>query len=893
MKTKVLLLTFLMCIVTSESIRAQFNFQQYATPPGINVGTSWMSDISIDAFNNKWVSFGTDGVGVFDNTSWVFYNSGNSPLPSDSTTCTRFDLAGNVWIGTSNGLAFKSGTNWAIYSTVNSGLPNNVITTINATNSTIWIGTLGGLVSFDGTTWTQFNTTNSGLPNDSVTCLEWDNNGKLWIGTRNGLASFDGSIWNVFTEANSDLSRYIIDLELDIHDRLWISCGIKTGIQINTSGVYYVESSILKSFLNDFYNRDLVLQFPKQLIFGKTTAGELLIRANSFSASLFIKCLSSGISFYEIPALNNATINFGINLVVDQSDQLWWLNKYRFYLYSIDLTSYVSHLNDDITPENFRKLNINDVSAGIMVSGDMHWDGYNSHYTVPKDDGKNSVFASALWIGGIDAGGQLHASVQTYRQTNTDYWPGPIDGLSTPIDSSTSLDFNRIWKIDKWKIEEFKYNFLAGNVSNGSYIIPEEFVTWPAKGNGIVTDNLAPFVDYNNDGIYNNMDGDFPLIKGDQFLYRIFNDSLAGSSAASSDGLRLGVEVHASAYAFNCSTISDSNIVLNRTTFYNYTIINRSTNDYDSVYVGLWCDVDLGNSQDDYVGCDTLLAAGFVYNGDNNDETSLGYGLNPPMQNIKVLKGMIADPMDGIDNDLDGTIDEAGERSTMNHFMYYDNVNNSPTGYPDSIGEYYNYLRSIWLDGIPVRYGGNGRNTSGPPTNFMYSGEPYNSSGWTEITAGNTPEDRRMVLSSGPVSLDAADTISLDFAYVFSWDSINPNGLTTSIARNRADLMRVQQWFDQQNFPSCEVYTVGLAESEMKQPVYSLFPNPASNTIYINCSNEKNTNLTYKIMNVIGEQLLHGSGTISEIDISALSSQVLFIQIESDQLREVHKIVKY
>ncbi|MBK6642947.1 MAG: hypothetical protein IPG39_17825 [Bacteroidetes bacterium] len=84
------------------------------------------------------------------------------------------------------------------------------------------------------------------MPNDSITCLERDKNGILWIGTRNGLASFDGSIWNVFTEANSDLSRYIIDLELDIHDRLWISCGIKLGIQINTSGVYYLESSILK-----------------------------------------------------------------------------------------------------------------------------------------------------------------------------------------------------------------------------------------------------------------------------------------------------------------------------------------------------------------------------------------------------------------------------------------------------------------------------------------------------------------------------------------------------------------------------------------------------------------------------------------------------------------------
>lgn len=643
----------------------------------------------------------------------------------------------------------------------------------------------------------------------------------------------------------------------------------------------------------DFYQKDVSLQFPNQVTFARTNSGEILFRVISTNTNLFIKCKQSGIEWYEMPPLNLTPSTFGFNLIIDQSDRLWWLPRFRFYFYSIDLNSYVPKLNTHTNPDNFRKLNVNDVSAGILADCGMHWDGDNSSYEVPKGSGLSPVFASALWIGGIDAGGQIHTAVQTYRQTGADYWPGPISGISTPMDSSTCLQFNRIWKIDKWKVTEFIYNYSSGNVANGTYIVPEELTTWPAKGNGNVTDQLAPFVDLNNDGIYNVYDGDYPLIKGDQMLFRIFNDSLSVHNSTVPAGLPLGVEVHASAYAYSCQGIADSNQVLNTTTFYEYKIINRSVRDYDSLYVGLWSDVSLGNSWDDYLGCDTLFSAGFVYNGDNDDENLGGYGLNPPMQNIKVLKGMLADVGDGIDNNLNGITDEPGERTTMNHFMPVNKAPASPVGTPISAGDYYNYLRSIWKDGVHLHYGNDGRNTAAPLTNFMFSGLPYDTTGWTEFSSGNLPEDRRLLVSSGPVSFDSGDTLSLDFAYVFSWDPINPNGLATSIARNRADLIRVQQWFDQQSFPSCEVYTVGLAESELKQSVYSLFPNPASNTIYINCSNEKNSYLTYKIMNVLGEQLLHGSVTISEIDVSALSSQVLFIQIESGQLREVHRIVKY
>ena len=53
----------------------------------------------------------------------------------------------------------------------------------------------------------------------------------------------------------------------------------------------------------------------------------------------------------------------------------------------------------------------------------------NGRYEIPKGSGKHSMFAGALWIGGYDDNGQLKVAGQTYRQSGTDYWPGPLDNV--------------------------------------------------------------------------------------------------------------------------------------------------------------------------------------------------------------------------------------------------------------------------------------------------------------------------------------------------------------------------------------------------------------------------------------------------------------------------------
>ena len=51
-------------------------------------------------------------------------------------------------------------------------------------------------------------------------------------------------------------------------------------------------------------------------------------------------------------------------------------------------------------------IDVNNVGATILGGGDMWWNLSDARYEIPKGSGLNSLFGS-LWIGGVDAGGQL------------------------------------------------------------------------------------------------------------------------------------------------------------------------------------------------------------------------------------------------------------------------------------------------------------------------------------------------------------------------------------------------------------------------------------------------------------------------------------------------------
>jgi hypothetical protein len=171
---------------------------------------------------------------------------------------------------------------------------------------------------------------------------------------------------------------------------------------------------------------------------------------------------------------------------------------------------------------------------------------------------------------------------------------------------------------------------------------------------------------------------------------------------------------------------------------------------------------------------------------------------NPPAIGFDFIKGIKADDNDGIDNDRDGTIDEANEEIKMSNFVYYNNDANPQVGNPSTSQDHYNYMRSIWRDNTPITYGNYGQNGT-IPCKYMFPGNsdavgwgvggttssPNPQAEWTEQTAGNSPADRRFLMSAGPFTFSSGEVSETQIAVV--WSRNYENGALGSVAKLLTD----------------------------------------------------------------------------------------------------------
>ncbi len=809
------MLQFLFIVAIATNSAGQNGVTSYPLP---TTGSNFFRNcLKIDAAGNKWVGFRNIGLGKFDGTTWTMFDTLNSNIPANAVNDVAFDASNTMWVATINGLAKYDGATWTTYTTINSGLPSDSISCLFVHNSEIWIGTNKGLVKYNAGVWTVYNTSNSGLSTNTIQCINIESNNDVWVGTKIGLLKKSGNTWINYANINPyyTASYSILCIYIDANNDKWLGT--------NYGALKLVGSNLTS--INSLFTSYAINNYKTVYSITKGVHGGIVFKGVSDLIEI------SGNQIYKY--LN---IGSDLNVLDDNSKLIWSINKSNSLLYSFNYLNYPSNALLDPISKGVNVLDINEVRADILDRGDLFWGVYTNHlsgYEVPKNTGRNSNFASALWMGGLDNGGALHVAAMTYRQNGNDFWPGPLDTINGTIDSVTSDKYDKIWKIDRVKIEEFKYMFSIGAVQSGAYTPQNDIITWPAIGTGNFTRKLAPFVDVNHDGLYNPLtDGDYPDIKGDQMCYWIFNDNLHPHTETG--GAALKVEIHASAYAYTCPTITDSLIALNYTTFYSYKIFNRSTNDYHNTSLGFWEDIDIGYYLDDYVGCNPKNNYGFVYNGDSNDGSGepTAYGIKPPMLSTVILNGPMAEPNDGIDNNNNGTIDEVGEKNLMTNFLSYNNSNNPINGNPSGAIQYYNFMNSRFSDGTHLTYGGNGIGGS-IPYNFIYDGIPAGT-GWDESSSGDLPDDRRFLIGCGPFNLNAGQNVDFDFALVFTRDTVSNYTIQNLYQKNKEDVNRVQKWYAVDNFPSCLNLNIGINE-EIKNKTEELFiyPNPANNNITV------------------------------------------------------------
>ena len=574
---------------------------------------------------------------------------------------------------------------------------------------------------------------------------------------------------------------------------------------------------------------------------------------------------------------------------------------------------------DIVNNHSYDSLNINNINAGIssnnilftrrneLISG---WYGYftGPHFEVPKGSGKNTIFLNTMWIGGLNSSGGLHQAGQRYRSNGTDYQPGPI---ANSYDSAFLVNWQRTWKLTKEEV-----GFHRNNWWKDDYEPIELIAKWPGNGDPAydMAEQLAPYYDNDGNGIYDPAFGDYPLIRGDQCIYFMVNDDKKHTETG---GDSLQVEVHCMAYAYDAPADS----ILNNTIFVHYDLINRSQNTYFDTYFGVFTDFSIGYDWDDYVGSDVMSNSFLGYNGYNidgrNDPGS--YGENPPAQSTTFLAGPFLDA-DNEDNPS-GACDESkngvnfgngiidDERHGMSNFIYFGGAGFMDD--PQIHVEYYQYLRAHWRDNTPLNFGGLGHYlwAPGPECRYMWPGDTdpynwgtecvlpndgYNQNGkwWTEEHESNSPGDRRGLGSCGPFTFHPGDVQEVELAYVFA-NSYKGADSSKKLLSERLSELRQRVLDGEIVIPNDEL---DINEQSTSVHNFKIYPNPASEVIYIETEELRGGKAEYRIISPMGIVIASGSimnKTKNEINIQYLKPGFYIITVITENGIASNKFIKY
>ncbi|MCC6412874.1 MAG: PQQ-binding-like beta-propeller repeat protein [Saprospiraceae bacterium] len=420
-----------------------------------------------------------------------------------------------------------------------------------------------------------------------------------------------------------------------------------------------------------------------------------------------------------------------------------------------------------------RRLKSTLLEATLFPKPSMFFDGENATF-LSTNDSAATIFTFSPWIGGVDPEGNLKLAVSQYDVPFSDFANGPFNGQPD--------DFDQVWLATRKEIKSMRLDFdTDGSLDNP---VPFDLLTWPGKGNPHFKYNLgflpvttnpdlfpAPFVDVNNDGLYNVYDGDYPEIKGDQMVWMCFNDK---TSHEQSNGNMLEFNLEIEIYTYDC--VGDPTI--NGSFFAHFDIKNMANERADSIFMGFFTDFDLGCYTDDYLGVLPDVKTFYAYNATANDADCLdvnGFGSQIPVQSITFLN------------------------RELSHFtpMFIGSGGSIPMGANQPIlpNEYYNYLTGTWRDGTPLTYGGTGYNPgSSDVVPIAFPDNPSDPQGWS-MCNNSFPAvyDFTSVASHGPFVLQPTQTFSMGLAFTFHPDIEHPCPNISNIVQPTLELL--QTWY--------------------------------------------------------------------------------------------------
>jgi hypothetical protein len=405
--------------------------------------------------------------------------------------------------------------------------------------------------------------------------------------------------------------------------------------------------------------------------------------------------------------------------------------------------------------------------------------------------------------------------------------PGNIlaDGqASDPADPAHRIYMVR--RMDRTSFENLN------RIEQSRYIL--DFQEWPVHLG-------APWIDGNRDGMYEAdfdawLEGtpgqDCPKFPGTEAAWFVMNDLDPARTTKLHGSDPVGVEIRMLIWGSSEAGVPANTLVRD------IKIINRSGATLNDVYLSWWVDPEIGDANDDFVGVDTIRNMAYAYNSRDND---IEYGVAPAI-GWRLLQGpVVRDPNSVALYDYSW---KKGYRnlplSSFVHYINTDPVYRDPQPSDESgATQCYNNMQGLTWNGAPFV-----NPVSNKTSVFTLNGNPLTGSGWVDGIV-NPPDDRRMMMSTGPISLADGEEQQIIIGSVAALDTSAPASVYKLLVNSDEFL----------NFLLRHVTSASAPAAIPHFAISDVFPQPAADRITVRFDVDNPQHITLDVYDMLGRRL--------------------------------------
>ena len=847
---KKLFLAFVFTLIAVNSF-AQLSFNTWY-PKNIGTTNNLNCFFSVSSSSNYLIGNGGLMYKYIDTGYWALQNS----LTTNNLFYGKSNSYGYAYIVGANGTILKNngGTNWTI---LNSGTNQDLYSFDYSSNWPLAVGNNGTIIQStnSGLNWTPVPVT---ITND-LKSVKFEQS--ITHGTVGFLAGDNGYVSKLQIIIPPLPAEYILTQQFpgvmsnfrsiylsDTNNVIIVGSGGKI-IKTTNSGINW--TLIPSGTTNDLnYITSTSYNDKKQLFI-------------CGSGGILLKSTDEGMSWAQHPTSTTENI-------LSISENRCWIagtNGKIFRMYPLPN-------GEGATSLVGVKLNGNNISAWIWSRGVFDQDLTSNNkagFEWPKGTGKTAIFTAGLNIAAM-VNGNIREAAVSYKGEYT------YGVMNNQVPSGNQY-------IETYKVSR------GDNAYNNIY-----YSNW-----GQMVPFGAPYVDVNHNNQFDALI-DTPGVSGaSQTIFICLTDGFTymhtSGEGFGGGTLPLYADLRLTAWCYSDSILKDVQ-------FLKYVVINKSNSQWNNTYFSIFSDPDIGNSNDDYIGCDSVRKLGYGYNGDNNDEgtTGIEYGINPPAVGFRFLK-----------TPINRSVIPYDTLKMTSYDAYYGPSSGAPWCQTDPNGEQvgaYNLIKGFKKDMSPWM-----DPTFTPPVQSMYIfyGDPETNVGWTEFKGSvfncggpigtiipvNPKGNRSFVMSSGKdnFTINPGESQTIVIAQLIARGSDYLNSVTK--LKQLSDIVA--------NF----YQTVGITnEYNIIPTAFSLsqnYPNPFNPTTKIKFDVAKSSPLiplqrgTYvklviydilgkEVQTLINEKLNSGTYEVT-FDGSNFPSGIYFYRLTAGEFSETKKMI--